>query len=51
MKKMMLFLFCLMVAGSTAYAAGDLVVYSPNSDGLLNASIPAFEKNMMWMWR
>jgi iron(III) transport system substrate-binding protein len=54
MKKTTLILVCFLIAfsllaegvleKSTAVAAGELVVYSPNSDGLLNATIPAFEK-------
>lgn len=43
MKKLILVLACLMIS-ITVFAAGSLVVYSPNSDGLLNATIPAFEK-------
>lgn len=56
MKKITLILICLLVATSlfavgakeepadtTPQATDVLVVYSPNSDGLLNATIPAFE--------
>ncbi len=54
MRKTTLFLICFLVTfalfaegaleESTAAASDKLVVYSPNSDGLLNATIPAFEK-------
>lgn len=31
-------------SGSAAQGGGDLVIYSPNSEGLLNATIPLFEE-------
>ncbi len=56
MKKITLILVCLIIAASLfaagakeesltaeAQATDKLVVYSPNSDGLLNSTIPAFE--------
>jgi iron(III) transport system substrate-binding protein len=36
--------FCLSLCLASGAMAADLVVYSPNSDGLLKATIPAFEK-------
>ncbi len=58
MKKLIAVILCLLAAAMVVYAAGSdesadmaepvatdkLVVYSPNSDGLLNATIPAFEE-------
>ena len=31
-------------SGTAAQGGGDLVIYSPNSEGLLNATIPLFEE-------
>ena len=47
MKKRLLvaaLLFCLLFGALSAHAAGKLVVYSPNSEGIINTVIPAFEK-------
>jgi iron(III) transport system substrate-binding protein len=45
MKKVLnLAAFCLSLCLASGTIAADLVVYSPNSDGLLKATIPAFEK-------
>ena len=56
MKRVIVFLVALLVAASlfatptqeeasgAPEATDKLVVYSPNSDGLLNATIPAFEE-------
>ena len=31
-------------SGTAAQGGGDIVIYSPNSEGLLNATIPLFEE-------
>lgn len=39
-----LLVLCLILGVSSAFAEGKLVIYSPNSEGIINTVIPAFEE-------